>query len=138
MPPSLTDAPITEPDVTDRSTYRSVTERQFALMMKDPDPHLWERIIIIGTVTQFDPLTGPTEFRADVRAQPGSEPVNALVSASYRSSILDNVVKGDSLTMFVKLGPLKAYRTELGTRVVVPSFTVYSLMPYSLDTWPGN
>lgn len=107
-------------------------------MMKDPDPHLWERIIIIGTVTQFDPLTGPTEFRADVRAQPGSEPVNALVSASYRSSILDNVVKGDSLTMFVKLGPLKAYRTELGTRVVVPSFTVYSLMPYSLDTWPGN
>ena len=60
---------------------------------------------------------------ADVRAQPGSEPVNALVGAPKNSSILDNVVKGDSLTTFVTVGGMRMHGTQSGNQVV-PRFTV--------------
>lgn len=137
MPPTLTESTTPTADLGDRSSYRAVTERQFALMMKDPDAHMGERIIIAATVTQFDSLTGPDEFRADVRAQPGSEPVNALVGAPYNSSILNNVVKGDNLTMFVTMGGIRMYETQFGNQVV-PRFTVHILETFNFNRWPGK
>ena len=136
VPPRSAERTTPIADAADRSTYRAITDRQFALMMKDPNAYIGVRIIVCATVTQFDSLTGRAEFRADVKGQPGPNSVNALVGAAD-PSILDNVVKGDNLTMFVVVEGTKTYPTRFGQEPV-PSFTVYILETFNHRTWPGK
>jgi len=45
---------------------RSITSREWAVITKSPDTHQGQRLIVFGHVTQFDSVTGPTGFRANV------------------------------------------------------------------------
>jgi hypothetical protein len=49
----------------DKSTYDSVTPREFALISKNPDAYTGKKLIVFGVVTQFDAATGAGGFLAD-------------------------------------------------------------------------
>jgi hypothetical protein len=72
-------------------------------MLKDPDAHKGEKMIVYGVVTQFDSRTGKSEFRADTAAQPQDDRFgyqqNTMVHAGD-PSILVNVVEGDFVKMY--------------------------------------
>jgi hypothetical protein len=79
----------------DPKTYNAISPHNFALMLKDPDAHKGEKMIVYGVVTQFDSRTGRSEFRADTAAQPQDDRFgyqqNTMVHAGD-ASILANVV----------------------------------------------
>jgi hypothetical protein len=125
-------------DPTDRSTYETVTERQFALMMKDPNTYIGLRIVICGKVTQFDTSTGRTRFRADVMGQPGSKSKENSMIDVVDPSLVKNVVEGDSVTMFVEIAGTQTYRTRIGGEQKVPKFTANVVEPFHRDTWPAT
>jgi hypothetical protein len=53
----------------DRSTYDSVSPREFALMAKNPDSWAGRKIVVYGVITQFDAATRrygvPRRYRPD-------------------------------------------------------------------------
>src|SRR5690349_18564042 len=79
----------------DRSTYASLSAREFALMAKNPDSWIGRKIIVYGVVTQFDAATGPTTFRADTGPAPvdsrSDYDQNTLVTA-HDSSMVASIV----------------------------------------------
>jgi hypothetical protein len=78
---------------------RTLTEREWALIAKDPDAHAGERVVVHGRVTQFDPNTGDASFRADVSGVAEPAPLsgtNTLLTGRARD--LAPVVEGDRFT----------------------------------------
>ena len=54
----------------DPSTYQPISPRDYALLVKNPDAAKGRKLIVHGVVTQFDPATGTSDFRADTGADP--------------------------------------------------------------------
>lgn len=112
----------------DRATYAALAPRDFALLMKDPDSHRGQKVIVYGEVTQMDSATGTTEFRADTGpdapnpADPYTE--NTYISAP-NSELLANVVEKDQLRMYVEVFGSYTYETQMGGQMTVPKFDVY-------------
>lgn len=52
------------------SDYKEMTDRELALIVKDPDDHEGERLVIYAKVTQFDSATGECSFRGTASAVP--------------------------------------------------------------------
>jgi hypothetical protein len=118
----------------DPASYNPIAPRDFALLVRNPDAHKGEKIIIYGEVTQFDAATGTTEFRADTGAEPpdvnDSYTQNSYVSAATApdpSSLLANVVEKDKLKMYVEVAGAYTYQTQIGGETTVPKFWVYIL-----------
>ncbi|MGA5466582.1 hypothetical protein [Mycobacterium sp. NPDC050041] len=113
----------------DPANYRPLTDREFALIAKDPDASKGERVIVYGTVTQFDAATGTTDFRAETGALPpdqtDSYSQNAFISAGPNPNAVKDVVKGDRLKMFVEVSGDWTYNTTLGGAVTVPRFALW-------------
>lgn len=112
----------------DPATYQTITPREFALIVKDPEAHAGEKIVVYGVVSQFDSATGPQAFRAYTAATPGAGVLdfdeNTVVLAED-SAILTDVVEGDLVTMWVEVDGTYSYTTQLGGQTTVPQFSVY-------------
>lgn len=117
----------------DRSTYAPLAPREFALLMKDPDSHKHQKVIIYGEVTQLDSATGTTEFRADT----GSDPAESYTENTYITApnpgLLANVVEKDQLRMFVEVAGSYTYKTQMGGEMTVPQFFVYIIDNLTAD-----
>lgn len=120
----LPTTPAVSAEQLNPATYRPVTERELALILKDPYAHYGEPIIIYGKVVQFDTNTGNSAFRADVLAEPGGRSADAIIEAAD-PTILANVVEGDSLTMYVEVAGPRTYSTQIGGERTVPVFDIY-------------
>lgn len=108
----------------DRANYRTLAPRDFALLVKDPDSHKGQMIVVYGKVTQFDSATGRQEFRAST----GPDANGDLDQNTYVTSpmaIFDNVVAGDTLRMFAAVEGVYSYQTTMGGHMSVPKLTVY-------------
>lgn len=116
--------PRVTPEQLNPATYQPVTERQLALIRKDPYAHYGESIIIYGKVVQFDTATGTSAFRADVAAEPGSDHEDVVIEAKD-PTILADVVEGDALKMGVEVAGAHTYSTQMGGERTVPLFDVY-------------
>ncbi|KAB7761167.1 protein PASTA domain-containing protein [Mycolicibacterium mucogenicum DSM 44124] len=111
----------------DRAQYHPLTPRDFALLVKDPDSHKGDLVVLYGQVTQFDSATGRQQFRADTGPLPPEE------SSGYRQNtyvtspleIFDNIVAGDTLRMFASVDGAYSYETTMGGHMSVPKLTVY-------------
>lgn len=125
-PPTRTTptTPRVSPEQLNPATYQPVTERQLALIRKDPYAHYGESIIIYGKVVQFDTATGTSAFRADVAAEPGSDHEDVVIEAKD-PTILADVVEGDALKMGVEVAGAHTYSTQMGGERTVPLFDVY-------------
>ena len=104
-PPST---PSVSPEDLDPSTYQSLSPRDYAVLVKDPDSNKGRKIIVYGVVTQFDAATGKSELRANTAAQPGDHSQNTMIEA-HDPSILANVVQGDAVTMWCQVQGAETY-----------------------------
>ncbi|BCN44706.1 hypothetical protein [Prescottella equi] len=116
-----------DPARLDPATYGELTERDFALIAKDPDAAKGRKVIIYGRVTQFDAATGNTQFRADtsgiVEDSKWGYGQNSIVDAGDKALVAD-VVDGDILKMFVEVKGSYSYDTQIGGRTTVPRFAL--------------
>lgn len=111
--------------------YTQLGERDLALIVKEPDSHKGERIVVFARITQFDSATGTCKFRASASA------VQEEIASSFaNSSIFSGGAGGvscDQLKDFVEkdgvkvlatvLGPL-TYDARLGGNLTVPEFRI--------------
>ncbi|HET6732672.1 hypothetical protein [Mycobacterium sp.] len=111
----------------DRSTYESVSAREFALMAKNPDSWAGRKIVVYGVITQFDAATGTTTFRADTGPAPAADPYdydqNTFITA-HDAGMVANFVETDMVTMFVEVQGAFTYDTQIGGSTTVPSLQV--------------
>jgi len=119
--------PEAEPDELQRSSYKPLSNRRFALLVKDPDSHAGERYKVFGWVFQFDAATGTDGFLADVgpkrkNDQFGYTQRAALVADD--SKLLKNIVEGDLVTMYATVIGAYNYETQEGGATTVPQFDV--------------
>ena len=110
----------------DRSTYQSVSPREFALMAKNPDSWAGRKIVVHGVITQFDAATGASAFRADTGPTPTTDRYdydqNTLITA-HDAGIAANFVEKDIVTMYVEVQGAYTYDTQIGGSTTVPALT---------------
>lgn len=109
-----------------------ITEREWALIAKDPSAHVGNRVIVYGKVTQFDAATGAATFRSDIGAkklvpQYGfvNYPTNTYLTGEQ--SLLTEVVQGDLIQIEATVDGARSYTTTLGGAITVPQLTVTKL-----------
>ena len=118
--------PTVDPSDLDPMTYQAISPRDFAILAKDPDSARGRKIVIYGAVTQSDAAMGNKAFRATVMGRPHADHVyqiNSVVEAND-PTVIANVVEGDQVTMYVKVGGTTTYYTQLGGKATVPLFLV--------------
>ena len=121
-------AHASDPVQQDRTTYHALAPRDFALLVRDPDSHVGEKVVIYGKITQFDAATGKNEFRGDTGPlAPGEGDAYsqntylvAPVAALWRMS-----VEKDQLRMFAEVMRSYTYDTTTNGHITAPKFAVY-------------
>jgi hypothetical protein len=124
----------------DRSTYESVSVREFALMVKNPDAWAGRKIVVYGVITQFDAATGTTAFRADIGPAPMADPYdydqNTFITAHDAGMVAD-FVETDMVTMFVEVRGALTYETQIGGSTTAPSLLVNIIETTDLGSPPS-
>jgi hypothetical protein len=135
-PPAAASTPTTTPplkpsgpEAAPGASYTPLSPRQWAALVKNPDAHAGERIVVYGVVTQFDGQTGTDAFRADVGAQNMQEAyqyeTNTIMSGDEES--LADVVEGDEFRADVTVIGAYTYETTAGAQLTVPLLMVDSI-----------
>jgi hypothetical protein len=111
---------------------RAISARDWAKIAKEPDVHVGEAIIVYGEVTQFDSVTGPNTFRANVDGvkHPVSYgfadyPTNTILT--NESADLGDIVQDDLFKAEVVVAGSLSYETSLGGSTTVPKLTVVKI-----------
>ncbi|MET8087430.1 hypothetical protein [Micromonospora sp. NPDC005237] len=110
-------------------SYKTLTERQWKLIAKDPDSYLGKTYVVYGRVTQFDAATGTDSFRADVAHRRMAEEydyeTNTILNGS--ESDLDNLVEDDIFRANVTVLGSFSYDTQIGGETTVALLQVDSI-----------
>ncbi|RAO17583.1 hypothetical protein [Micromonospora noduli] len=110
-------------------SYKTLTERQWKLIAKDPDGYLGKTYVVYGRVTQFDAATGTDSFRADVAHRRMAEDydyeTNTILNGS--ESDLDNLVEDDIFRANVTVLGSFSYDTQIGGETTVALLQVDSI-----------
>jgi hypothetical protein len=111
------------------TSYRRLTARKWRQIVKNPDAHVGDYVVVYGEITQFDAATGDDMFLANVggvyqRPEYGfvDYPTNTLLSGS--SSKLGGLVEGDLFRAKVQVLGSETYETQIGGETTVPSLQV--------------
>ncbi|MGS2619527.1 hypothetical protein ACVCAH_34205 [Micromonospora sp. LZ34] len=110
-------------------SYKTLSERQWKLIAKNPDAYIGETYVVYGVVTQFDAATGVGTFRADVAhrrmADEWDYETNTLLTGS--AAALDNLVEDDIFRAKVMVLSSFSYGTQIGGETTVPLLQVDSI-----------
>lgn len=112
---------------------KEVTKRQLAQIVKNPDSHVDENVIIYARITQFDSGTGPCVFRADVsQALVGKYDYehNSMFAAGDGVSDckeLDDFIADDLVKITATVTGSLTYDTTIGGSTTVPMFKVVKI-----------
>ncbi|MGH3654986.1 hypothetical protein [Glutamicibacter sp.] len=115
------------------SKAKKVTKRELAQIVKQPDSHIDENVILYGRVTQFDSATGPCTFRAELsHAQVGKYDYehNSMFTAGDGLSncdALDDIVAEDIVQITATVTGSLSYDTTIGGSTTVPKFQVVKI-----------
>jgi hypothetical protein len=108
-----------------------ISDRDLALLARSPDTAKGRKLVIHGVVTQFDPGTGATQFRASVAGAQQDTwydyDINVVIAGSS-PPVVANTVKDDLVTLYVEVVGAYRYDTTLGGSMTVPRFTGTSSM----------
>ncbi|MDG3014741.1 DUF2510 domain-containing protein [Speluncibacter jeojiensis] len=111
----------------DPATYEQLSDRDFALITKNPAAAIGRKVIVYGRVTQFDSATGTGRFLARTGASPSDDGYdydqNTMVVGDTPALIADTV-KGDLVTMYAKVLGSFSYDTQAGGNTTVPQLQV--------------
>lgn len=112
---------------TNPAKYKAISDRDYKLLVKDPDSHVGERFVVYGHVTQFDSATGTDTFLASTSSNRSGDwfdyDTNTLAS-SDDASLFKNVVEDDLVTMYVDVLGSFSYDTQIGGNTTVPHLAV--------------
>lgn len=109
---------------------KQITKRELAQIVKKPDAHVDDNVIVFGRVTQFDSATGPCTFRADLsHAQAGKYDYehNSMFTAGdglFSCDVLDDIVAEDIVQITATVTGSLSYDTSIGGSTTVPEFQV--------------
>ena len=113
----------------------SLSSRDFAKIVKEPEAYAGRYVVVYGQVTQFDSATGTESFLAN--SGPAKTPVqfgfagytqNTIFSGS--ADMLADVLKGDVFKATVEVLGSKSYETQIGGNTTVPHFEVEKISVY--------
>lgn len=111
----------------DPSTYEQLTDRDFALIAKNPDGAIGRKVVVYGRVTQFDSATGTSQFLARTAPSiPDSAydyDQNTFVVGDTTALVRD-VVEDDLVTMHAEVVGSFTYDTQAGGSTTVPKLRV--------------
>ena len=115
---------------TDPENYDSPSERDWALVERDPDAHEGEKYLLYGYVTQADAATGDISIRVDTGPTQQHRwhdyDVNTYLIAG-RDDVFSDVVQGDHVEMLVEVAGAFTYDTAIGgsaTAVLAAAYDV--------------
>ncbi|WP_328415491.1 hypothetical protein OG470_23470 [Micromonospora sp. NBC_00389] len=110
-------------------SYKTLTERQWKLIAKDPDGYLGKTYVVYGRVTQFDAATGVDSFRANVAHRRMAEEYDYETNTIFNGSEsdLDNLVEDDVFRANVTVLGSFSYDTQIGGETTVPLLQVDSI-----------
>ncbi|WP_345474252.1 hypothetical protein QMQ05_07315 [Glutamicibacter ectropisis] len=112
---------------------KKVSKRDLAQIVKKPDAHIDENVILYARITQFDSGTGPCSFRADLsHAYVGKYDYdyNSMFSAGdglFSCDILDDFVADDIVQVTATVLGSLTYDTTIGGSTTVPKFQVVKI-----------
>lgn len=121
-----TPAAAAPPKPAPKPTYKTLSDRDWKLIAKDPDSYIGKTYVVYGSVTQFDAATGDDTFRADVGHK------NMAYSYEYDTNTmlngtparLKNVVQDDEFRANVTVMGSFSYDTQIGGSTTVPLLRV--------------
>ena len=126
---AVIDEPTEAAEAPAKSDHESLTSREFAKLVKDPDAHVGENVIVYAEVTQFDAATGDEAFRGSVTSDKQEDTdyywidgENAFFEGD--ADLLADVVAEDVVKVWVTVGGSYSYDTQNGGSTTVPSFLV--------------
>jgi hypothetical protein len=115
-------------------TFRELSEREFALLVKDPSSAKGQKLTIYGLVTQFDAASGKCSFLAstsNTRQEDSFDYLQNTVLVSgdgkEKCPLLNEVVEGDVLKLSVVGEGAQSYNTQAGGNTTAPLFEVVGL-----------
>lgn len=115
---------------SDPANYDTLTEREWALIERDPDSYEGEKYRLYGHVTQADAATGSISIRVNTGAVQQSRRfdynVNTFVIAGS-DDVFEDIVQGDHVKMLVEVAGSFTYDTTIGgsaTAVFVAAYDV--------------
>jgi hypothetical protein len=110
--------------------FSNLSERDWALIAKDPLGNSGRLVVVYGYITQFDAATGLNQFRADVngvnsRTLYGFTGDNTFLSGEV--SLLRNFVAKDYFVAKVIVRGSKTYTTTLNGSITVPQLEIVEI-----------
>ncbi|MDI6627347.1 hypothetical protein [Rhodococcus cercidiphylli] len=115
-----------DPEARNPASYSELSDRDFQLLIKDPDAAAGQKHVIYGEVTQLDAATGDRGMRIDAMATPPTERFaigdNVVVSVDD-PELLRPIVSGDRVKLFATVKGALSYDTQIGGSTTVPEFT---------------
>ncbi|MFI7515708.1 hypothetical protein ACIBVK_19680 [Micromonospora echinofusca] len=128
-PTSAAPTKTTPPPKPKPPSYKTLSERQWKLIAKNPDAYVGRTYVVFGRVTQFDAATGVDTFRANVAhrrmADEYDYETNTLLTGS--AADLDNLVEDDIFRANVTVLSAFSYDTQIGGETTVPLLQVDSI-----------
>ena len=112
------------------ASAKTLNSRSLQRIVKDPDGHVGETVVLFGEVTQFDSATGQCIFRADIghaNMRTWDYYHNAMFVAGDASSDcpeLDDVLQDDEVKITATVVSSYTYSTSIGGSATVPLFKV--------------
>lgn len=116
--------------LTDPANYASPSERDWALVERDPDAHAGEKYLLYGNVTQADSATGNLSIRVNTSPVEQSRRFDYDVNTfllSGRDDVFADVVQGDHVRMLVEVEGAYTYGTAIGGSATAVLVTAYDV-----------
>lgn len=111
--------------------YAELGEREFALLVKNPDAADNQKIIVYGVISQLDGATGPCSFLASIASIAQESSWDYLQNSWFDSGdgknncpMLDDTIQGDHLKLWATVTGSLSYDTQAGGNTTVPRFSV--------------
>lgn len=127
VPPTTTLPPTTTTTAPlDPSYYKELSERDYALLVRNADEHIGELVTIYGGIWQFDTITGPDQFLAHTSSVEHSRfyeyDEDALLIGT--ADMFHELVEDDFFKAYVRGGGSWTYDTAIGGSNTVAVFFV--------------
>lgn len=120
----------------DKSTYKELSSRDLALMVKDPDAHAGNRYVLYAHIWQFDAATGTDAFlmRADtVQHNYSYEFEHNMLATAGEPDLFAELVEGDIVRVHLQVLGAHSYDTQIGGNTTVPMVRVYLVEAVGFD-----
>ncbi|MDZ7915241.1 MAG: hypothetical protein U5O16_25995 [Rhodococcus sp. (in: high G+C Gram-positive bacteria)] len=101
----------------------------FALVVKNPWANKDRRIVLRGTIFQFDTVTGPDRFLANVGTSTFSVGNNQTAQFIGMSTELDSFIEGDEIVLHVVVDGEYEYTSTSDKFTAVPRFQIGIVQP---------